>query len=45
LAAAGEPGVARAIQILSEELRRNMALMGCAKISDINRELIVSPTR
>jgi len=43
LAAAGEPGVARAIQILADELRRNMALMGCANIESISRDLIIKP--
>jgi L-lactate dehydrogenase (cytochrome) len=43
LAAAGEPGVARAIAILTEELRRSMALMGCANLQAIHREQLLSP--
>ncbi len=35
LGAGGEAGVARAIEILSTELRRDMALMGVTKIADL----------
>jgi len=35
LAAAGEAGVARALQILQSELERGMKLMGLTKVSDI----------
>lgn len=43
LAAAGEAGVARAIAILAEELRRAMALMGCADLAAIGREQVLPP--
>lgn len=35
LAAGGEQGVARAIELLSAELVRTMALLGCASVDDI----------
>ncbi len=40
LAAAGEPGVRYAIDILSEELRVAMALSGVATIADVGRDLV-----
>lgn len=40
LAAAGEPGVRHAIDILSEELRVAMALSGVTRIADIDRDLV-----
>lgn len=40
LAAGGEKGVAKAIQILSDELKRTMALIGVADVRDINREVL-----
>jgi isopentenyl diphosphate isomerase/L-lactate dehydrogenase-like FMN-dependent dehydrogenase len=40
LAAAGEPGVRHAIDILTEELRVAMALSGAARIEDLDRDLI-----
>jgi L-lactate dehydrogenase (cytochrome) len=43
LAAAGEAGVARAIAILAEELRRDMALMGCADLKSIRRDSVIAP--
>lgn len=43
LATAGEAGVAKAIAILAEELRRNMALMGCANLAAIDREMLITP--
>jgi len=42
LAAGGQAGVARVLQILSAELSRAMALAGCAKIGDITRDLVRS---
>lgn len=36
LAAGGKDGVERALHILREELLRNMALLGCHSISDVN---------
>jgi L-lactate dehydrogenase (cytochrome) len=43
LAAAGEAGVVRAIAILAEELRRDMALMGCADLKSIRRDNVIAP--
>ena len=43
LAAGGEAGVTRAIDILSSELRRDMALMGVSRISDIGPDLVSRP--
>jgi L-lactate dehydrogenase (cytochrome) len=37
LAAAGQPGVERAIGIFSEELRRTMALLGAPRIEDLKQ--------
>jgi L-lactate dehydrogenase (cytochrome) len=43
LAAAGEAGVARAIALLADELRRDLALMGCADLTKIRREQVIAP--
>ncbi|GAC12532.1 L-lactate dehydrogenase [cytochrome] [Paraglaciecola chathamensis S18K6] len=40
LAAAGQPGVERAMKLLVAEIERDMRLMGCSKISDLNRDHI-----
>ena len=37
LAAAGQPGVERALGLMKEELERNMKLMGCRNISELSR--------
>ena len=37
LAAAGQAGVERALEKYKSELVRDMKLMGCTKISDLNR--------
>ncbi|GGF76393.1 alpha-hydroxy acid oxidase [Alteromonas lipolytica] len=37
LAAAGQPGVERAMQLMVAELERDMRLMGCSKVSELNR--------
>lgn len=37
LAAAGQAGVERALHLLREELLRDMALLGCARIADVGR--------
>ena len=37
LAAAGQPGVERALGLMQTELQRNMRLMGCTKIDQLNR--------
>lgn len=44
LAAAGEAGAVRAIEILKEELTRCMQLSGCRSLADINRDMIVTNT-
>ncbi|MGN6795675.1 MAG: alpha-hydroxy acid oxidase [Streptosporangiaceae bacterium] len=40
LAAAGEPGVRHAIDILSQELRMSMGLCGAATLADLDRSLL-----
>lgn len=42
LAAAGASGVAHVLHILRTELEVAMALCGCAKLSDVNSELLLS---
>jgi (S)-mandelate dehydrogenase len=42
LAAAGQPGVARALRILRTEMERVMTLVGAATIDDLDRDLIWS---
>jgi L-lactate dehydrogenase (cytochrome) len=37
LAAAGQPGVERALQLMRTEIERDMKLMGCASISQLSR--------
>lgn len=44
LAAGGETGVRRALEIIDSELRRTMALCGCAKVSALTRDLIFERT-
>jgi (S)-mandelate dehydrogenase len=41
VAAAGKPGVKRALDILHEELDRDLALLGVAAMSDLNQRLLV----
>jgi L-lactate dehydrogenase (cytochrome) len=43
LAAAGEAGVAHAIALLGEELRRDLALMGYSDIKSIRRDSVIAP--
>ena len=43
LAAAGEAGVARAIALLGDELRRDLALMGYSDIKSIRRDSVIAP--
>ena len=40
LAAAGERGVARAIEILASELKRDMMLLGRTRVSNLTRDMI-----
>lgn len=43
LGAAGEAGVARAIDILRADLQRTLALLGCESISELNRSYVDVP--
>jgi L-lactate dehydrogenase (cytochrome) len=43
LAAAGEPGVQRAVDILRADLLRTMKLLGCASIAELNRSYVDAP--
>ena len=43
LAAAGGPGVARAIDILRTDVTRTMRLLGCGSISDLDRSYVEAP--
>lgn len=45
LAAGGEQGVRRAIDLLETELRRDLALLGCADIGALDRESVIVPRR
>ena len=40
LAAAGEAGIARAVEILSADLERTMRLLGCPSVSQLDRSFI-----
>jgi len=40
LAAAGEPGVARALSLLKSEIVRDMALMGARTIGEVTRDRV-----
>ncbi|MEO0983594.1 MAG: alpha-hydroxy acid oxidase [Pseudomonadota bacterium] len=43
LGAAGEAGVTRSLEILEEELRRTMALMGVTRVQDLTQEYVRGP--
>jgi L-lactate dehydrogenase (cytochrome) len=43
LAAAGESGVARALEILRDDLARTLALLGCPSVSALNRSYVEVP--
>jgi isopentenyl diphosphate isomerase/L-lactate dehydrogenase-like FMN-dependent dehydrogenase len=43
LAAAGEPGVRRAIQILKADLERTLRLLGCPSVRDVDRSYLDVP--
>jgi L-lactate dehydrogenase (cytochrome)/(S)-mandelate dehydrogenase len=45
LAAAGEAGATRALEILDAEIRRTMAVLGCATIASLSPDHVVVPTR
>ncbi|MDH3646244.1 MAG: alpha-hydroxy-acid oxidizing protein [Gammaproteobacteria bacterium] len=40
LAAAGEPGVARAMRLLQDEMERDMILMGCSAPNELNASML-----
>jgi len=43
LAAAGPPGVSRAIEILRSDVERTLRLLGCASVGELNRAYISTP--
>lgn len=43
LAAAGQAGVAKALDILSSETRRALALMGCTRLDQLDRNMLQFP--
>jgi isopentenyl diphosphate isomerase/L-lactate dehydrogenase-like FMN-dependent dehydrogenase len=43
LAAAGKPGVRRAIEILKADLERTLRLLGCPSVGELNREFLDIP--
>jgi 4-hydroxymandelate oxidase len=43
LAAAGETGVARVLEMLRAELERTLALCGCGSVADVTRDLVRAP--
>ena len=44
LAAGGEAGVSRALQIFVDEIDRVQTLIGCPDLPDIDRSFLVEPT-
>jgi L-lactate dehydrogenase (cytochrome) len=40
LAAAGEPGVTRALQILRDDVERTLTLLGCPSIAQLNSHYV-----
>ena len=43
LAAAGPPGVARALEILRSGVERTLRLLGCASVAELNRSYVETP--
>jgi isopentenyl diphosphate isomerase/L-lactate dehydrogenase-like FMN-dependent dehydrogenase len=43
LAAAGEAGVERSLEILRADLQRTLALLGCSSVADLNRSYVNVP--
>ena len=43
LAAAGQAGVTRAIEILRADVERTMRLLGCGAVSELNRSYVEYP--
>ena len=44
LAAAGEPGVTRAIEILRSDVERTLRLLGCGSVAELNRSYVEFPS-
>jgi L-lactate dehydrogenase (cytochrome) len=44
LAAAGEPGVARMVAILREDIERTMTLLGCSDVRKLDRSFLQTPS-
>jgi isopentenyl diphosphate isomerase/L-lactate dehydrogenase-like FMN-dependent dehydrogenase len=44
LAAAGEAGVARAIEILCNDVQRTLQLLGCGSVSELNKSYVEYPS-
>ena len=45
VAAAGEAGVSRALEILREEIDRVLGQVGCSRLDELNRRFLYSPTQ
>jgi L-lactate dehydrogenase (cytochrome) len=43
LAAAGQPGVARALEILRTDVERTIRLLGCASVADLDCSYVEVP--
>jgi L-lactate dehydrogenase (cytochrome) len=43
LAAAGEPGVARAIEILQADVKRTLELLGCRSVAELDSSYVDIP--
>lgn len=43
LAAAGEAGVSRALEILRADMERTLRLLGCAAVTDLDRSFVAAP--
>ena len=43
LACAGEAGVVRALEILQDDMKRTLQLLGCDTVAQLNSSLIVYP--
>src|SRR5277367_4894839 len=44
MAAAGHPGVARALAILRDDVERTMRLLGCPSVAELNRSFVKVPS-
>jgi len=43
MAAAGQPGIARALEILREDFERTLRLLGCDSASALSRAYVSAP--